>query len=116
MEMSLDYLRETVEFLGTKGFTSDREEIPFERDGETVYTTERYLLTRDEDERFGFSCIRYPDGEETYWLEILDFHGLRTFDIELDSWKYRDDTIELKYYGREDGVGLSFRLELAEAG
>jgi len=113
MEMSFDYLRETVDLFASRGFDVGTEESSAERDGAVVHTTVRHLLRRGPDEEFAFSCVRYPDGRETYWLEIRRFHGLRTFDIELDSWKHRGDSVEFKYYPRADGVGLSFILELS---
>lgn len=112
MDMSLDYLRETVEVFASRGFDVETEESSVEREGEVVHTTVRHLLRRGSDEDFAFSCVRYPDGTESYWLEIRRFHGLRTFDTELDSWKHREDRVEFKYYPREDGVGLCFILDL----
>jgi len=112
MEMSLDYLRETVDFFRARGFEVDSEEERVERDGVEVHTTHRSILCREPREHFALSCVRYPDGVETYWLEIRDFHGLRAFDTELDSWRHGDDQVEFKYYAREDGVALAFTLEL----
>lgn len=37
---------------------------------------------------------------------------LKANSFQLDSWKYRDDQIEFRYYARADGVALTFVLEL----
>ncbi|MDH3269886.1 MAG: hypothetical protein OEN56_01050 [Gemmatimonadota bacterium] len=112
MQMSFEYLRGTVDFFSSRGFTVQVEEETIRRDDREVYTTVRHSLERGAEERFALSCVRYPDGKETFWLEIRDFHGLRTFDTELDSWQHREDSVEFKYYPRQDGVGLSFILDL----
>lgn len=113
MKMSLGYLRETVEALAAKGFAATVTETTRERDGAVVFVAHRHELTRGARERLILSCLRYPDGRETYWLEIADYHGLHADEFELDSWKHRPDRIEFKYYSREDGVGLAFVLALA---
>ena len=112
MEMSFEYLRETVRFFETHGFQVEVQEVSAPPGGQPAYTTVRHFLERPPDERLALSCVRYPNGTETYWLEILQFHGLRTFDTELDSWRHREHGVEFKYYAREDGVGLSVILDL----
>ena len=110
MEMSLDYMRETAEALEKKGYALSTEEedygddvrgyrFHFEKPGQT----------------FSLETVVHPARGETYYLEISDYHGLRSHSFELDSWKHRADRIEFKYQPRADGTGgLAFIIGLPD--
>lgn len=113
MDMSVDYMRESCDFLQTKGFDvrSRSEQIELEPGSHaTLFTFE---LSRGEHERFNLEAWRYPDGTERYYLEVARYHHLASTSFPLDSWKYKPHQIEFKYYVMdESSMGLSFILTL----
>ena len=108
MEMSHEYMRETADALTGFGFALETAEEDY---GEGVRGT-KYVLRRPEEE-LTLETVEHPEEGETYFLEIGAFHGLKTFSIQLDSWKHRPDRIELKYFSLPGtGRSLSFTLAL----
>jgi hypothetical protein len=58
--------------------------------------------------------VERPGEHERYFLEIIRFHGLRSFSFPLDSWKFKGTSLELKYYALPDsGLGLALTLDLS---
>lgn len=112
MEMSHDYMRETVEVMGRAGFAVEHSESAEPDPAQPVYERAEYHLRRGDAEDLVLECLTYPDGVETYWLELRKLHTLRSYSFELDSWKYRDESVEFRYYGREDGPALTLILTL----
>ncbi len=112
MEMSHDYMRETVAKMTGHGFTADEEHAQVPRRGAASYARHTYELVRGESEHLVLECLIYPDGSETYWLELRRMGTIHTFPFPLDSWKWRDDHVEFSFYGRHDGSALSFVLRL----
>jgi hypothetical protein len=113
MEMSPAYAAETAEALSQKGFSVMREPLPEDTDGVLVYEGDRYTFEA-EGERLVLEVLTYvSDGEHAYFLEIADFHGLRTFSFPLDSWKHRDNRIEFKFVADpRTAMGLAFTVPL----
>ena len=121
MKMSLDYLAQTVAHMGDRGFAVSKSEDVARtpqvegQPGEVLFERVRYTLTRRAGEELVLEGLRYPTGEETYFLEIADYHGLSCFSFELDSWKHRPDRVEFKFYARPDtGLGLAVTLQLPD--
>lgn len=110
MEMSADYAEETARALAERGYRCERSE---ERrmDGEVLrFSATRYALTAP-GQRLLLEVLAYPDGELRYFLEIADYHGLSSYSFELDSWKYRDEYIEFRYYTHpETGGALTLQI------
>lgn len=80
--------------------------------GTTQYVRHRFDLTRGTDQAILLECLVYPDGTETYWLQLRRMLAMRSFPFQLDSWKYHQDRVEFRYYARPDGVALTFELLL----
>jgi len=109
--MSLGYLHETIQALEERGYTSLKTEDNLEKDGVKIFDRTRYELTHGEEVQFNLEYLLYPNGEETFWLEIKKYYKMWSYNFEIDSWKYRDDRVEFRYYTREDGVALTFILQ-----
>jgi hypothetical protein len=115
MEMSPEYAAETARVLEQRGYrleTSDEERL----DGDVLrFTVTRYIFSAPA-QRLGLEVLRYPDNDVRYYLEIFEYHGLSSYSFELDSWKYRDDYIEFRYYTHpETGGALTLKLLYPQA-
>jgi hypothetical protein len=115
MEMSPEYADETTAVMAEHGYTLniDKEN---RMDGSILrFESTRHQL-RAENQQLILEVIRYPDGEARYFLEIARYGGLSSFSFELDSWKYRDDHVEFRYYTNPDtGGALTFKLKYPSA-
>ena len=112
MEMSHDYMRETVEKMADHGFAVVNAVESVERASAPPYERTSYELTRGNDEHVILECLEYPDGPESYWLELRRMGSITSLPFMLDSWKWRDDQVEFSFYGRDDGSALTFVLSL----
>ncbi len=112
MEMSHEYMRETVRAMQVGGFelTSSGSSSP--TGNGPGFEVSRYELVRGDAEDLVLECLEYSDGSETYWLELRKLHTISSFSFQLDSWKHRESQVEFRYYPRDDGVGLTFVLAL----
>lgn len=115
MEMSPEYADETAAEMTEHGYTlnTDKEN---RMDGSILrFKSTRHHLSA-ENQHLILEVIRYPDGEIRYFLEIAMYGGLSSFSFELDSWKYRDDHVEFRYYTNpETGGALTIRLNYPSA-
>ena len=115
MEMTLAYLRETVDVIAGNGFTSNETvETVTNGAGAPLYDRHAFELRRSANEDLVLECLIYPDGTETYWLELRRMHRLKTFPFQIDSWKHHADRIEFRYYARDDGVALTIEMAFAD--
>lgn len=106
MEMSLAYMEETAGLFEAKGYSVERGEQPY---GDDVIG-HRFRIRRAGTELV-LETVQHPEVGETYYLEIVDHHGLRCYSFALDSWKHRDHQVEFKYQPQADGTGgLAFIL------
>ncbi|MDH3226265.1 MAG: hypothetical protein OEM67_04150 [Thermoleophilia bacterium] len=112
MEMSHEYLRETVRVMQGSGFELASPASSSRSGGGPGYESSRYELTRGDAEHLVLECLEYPDASETYWLELRKVHTIRSFSFQLDSWKHGEAQVEFRYYPRADGVALTFVLAL----
>lgn len=111
MKMTPEWMGETVTHLESWSFTTEKTTEPRELDGRTVFVRTRYTLERAEQEKLVLDVLVYPDHPTTYWLEVVDWHGLVSTAYRLDSWRHRPDRVEFKYgIDPETGTGLSFTL------
>lgn len=109
MEMTPAYMREAAEGMADKGFSlrAHRREV----DGQPDIVALAYELDRGDSESLVLECVEHPEAGARYFLEVRNFHGLRSFSFPLESWKLRDDRIEFKYYALDDtGRGLALTL------
>jgi len=110
MEMSHTYLRETLDFMTQRGFTmrseEDRQTPP---GGGPGFSRTRYHLERS-DAYFRFEYLEHDAQDHgRYFMEIVRYHGLWTYSLELDSWKWRNHQIEFKFiYHPESARALAF--------
>jgi len=112
MEMSKQWMEDTASFLGERGFEVARLDAE-EADG--ILRT-RFDLRGDARQHLVLEVLVYPDGEERYWLQLAQWHGLRTYPFPLDSWKHRDAFVEFKFHVEPiTGLGLSFLVDLPRA-
>ena len=112
MEMSRAYLEETVAAFTSRGWT---EAVETERVGDAgdkdSFVRTQWRLDRP-DKVFVLELVDHATEGERYFLEIVGFHGLRTYSLELDSWKHRPDRIEFKYLAHPElGMGPYFILD-----
>ena len=116
MKMTAAWMEETVASLEGQGFVCERETAPRELEGVVVFERTRYVLRRDDGRRrLAVEVLVYPNGTETYWLEVMDWYGLSFTPYQLDSWRHRDDRLEFKYgVDPETAMGLSFTIRYAE--
>lgn len=116
MEMSPEYAKETAANMAERGYTLsiDKEK---RTDGSIIrFKATRYQLTA-ENQKLVLEVIRYPDDEVRFFLEINQYFGLSTFSFELDSWRYREDFVEFRYYTHpETGGALTFKLQYPSQG
>ena len=111
MEMSAAWLAETVEHLEGWGFASATKRDERRLEEELVFERTRYELARHDKEQFALECLAYPNGTESYWLEIIDWHGMLCTPYRLDSWKHKPDRVEFKFHiDPTTGMSLSFLL------
>lgn len=114
MEMSPAYMDETARAMEKKGYALAVEPLTGEVDGEVKYTGTRFTLTAEERE-FQLEALTYGDDDHTYFLQIVNFHGMRTFSFPLDSWKHRDNRVEFKFVAdKATAQGLAFILPFEE--
>jgi hypothetical protein len=117
MEMSPDYLNKAALAFETNGFALTRSEAVLGELPEGPCRSTKYDLRRGDAEHFVLEWVAHPTEGDRYFLEIVGFHGLRSFSFPLDSWKVRPTSIELKYYTvAESGLGLSLTFALDHAG
>ena len=117
MEMTLADLRETVDVIASNGFRSNETvETVTNGAGAPLYDRHAFELRRSTNEDLVLECLIYPDGTETYWLELRRMHRLKTFPFQIDSWKHHADRIEFRYYARDDGVALTLEMAFADPG
>ncbi len=110
MEMSPDYARETAEALESCGYDRVTEEETVSHAGEDCYRSIRHRLTAAQ-QKLVLECVIYPDDDVRYYLELVRYFGLRSSSFPLDSWKYRDDRVEFRYYTQPStGAALTFVL------
>lgn len=113
--MTAAYMAQTAAHLKAAGFELAQSEETRVRDGATVFHRTRYQCKREPDVDLVLEVLTYPDGRENYFLELLKVGPLQSFSFPLDSWKYRPDSVEFKYYiNPESGLGLSFKLDLTK--
>ena len=111
MEMSVEYMKKAVELFQKHGFTA--EPSVRQIDGSPDIEATSYRLTRGEHEELVLEHVTYTEQPTAYYLQLVRFHGMRSFSFPLDSWKIREHSIELKYYALPDtGLALSITLEL----
>ena len=113
MEMSPEYLAETVQVLETAGFDVGRERDDY-GDADSPVPALRYLLQRGVHEHFVLEVVMPPDAPARYFMELTSFHGLSSFSYPIDSWKHRSDRVEFRYYSdvrTGQGLALTLRLE-----
>ena len=114
MEMTRAYMEETVGAMCAAVFSGPRRDAPPTRsDGTVLYHVHRFHLVRTPSEEIVLECLVYPDGHETYWLELCRILTISAMTFGLDSWKLWPDRIEFRYYGRGDGAALTFVLQLS---
>jgi len=107
MDMSAAWMRETAEAMEAAGW-----QVSHGRKDEGDFVRDRYEVRGGEREQLVFECLTYPDGDERYWLQLVAWHGLRTYPFPLDSWKFRDAFVEFKFHVEPvSGLGLSFIVD-----
>ncbi len=113
MKMSAAYLGDTAKHLADAGYEV-KQSTDTKLTGDAVaFQRTRYACNKIPDARIVLEALVYPDGQEAYFLEVLQAGALRSFSFPLDSWKFRPTTVEFKYYIHPDtGLGLSFILDL----
>ena len=106
MDMSLEYLVETIAHLDDIGFETKRIEVP-----ELTYVATRFEVTHD-NIKISVEHLNYVDDaeDERYWIHIENYFGLESMPFELDSWKYRDTKTEFRFFAKPDGTALTFSL------
>lgn len=114
MEMSPEYAAQTAGELTRHGYVCQQSEEE-RKDGEILrFTATRYALSAP-GQQLILEVVRYPEGDARYFLEIAEYHGLSSYSLELDSWKYRDDFIEFRYYTNpETGGALTLKIAYPE--
>ena len=113
MEMSPDYLSQAADTFVRHGFALTRSETVLGELAEGPCRSTTYDLRRGSVEHFVLEWVSHPSEGDRYFLQMVSFHGLRSFSFPLDSWKVRAASIELKYYTvAESGLGLSLTLAL----
>lgn len=108
MKMTPDWLAETAAHLESWGFTRTVDTSTRTLHDRPVYQRTRYSLARGLDESLVLDALAYADGSVSYWLEIVDWHGLQSHPYRLDSWRHRPGQVEFKYHvDPETGTGLA---------
>ncbi len=114
MKMTRAFLAETVEHLAERGLGAQSRQVSYGSSEEAMGT--QYELSA-RDVQLVIEIVEHVDAEDRFFLEIANFHGMRSTSFPLDSWRYFDDRIEFKYYANtETGMGLSFVLALPVGG
>lgn len=112
MKMTPEWLTQTVEHLETWGFIQTVETSTRSLHERVVFTRTRHRLTRGDWESLVLDALVYTDGSITYWLEIVDWHGLSSHPYRLDSWRHRAEQVEFKYHVDPDtGTGLALVIK-----
>jgi len=110
---TVETMAEAVSGMVEAGFHASLERNDKHRDETLVFERWHWTLTRGDTECFELEALRYPNGAESFFLQLVRFHGMRTFSFPLDSWKLWPDRIEFRYYTHpETGQGLTFILAL----
>lgn len=113
MEMNTAYFEATLNFLETKGYALKKQLDEHIEEQGVVFSRVRVDCHLADDCRFIFEMLRYTQGQEDFFLEILKIGRMRSFSFPLDSWKYHPNRIEFKF--RDDpatGLGLALTLDL----
>ena len=111
MEMTPLYMAETAEFLSGEGYRLTVGRAHY-GEGALAAKSTRYELLRGEHQHFVLETVEHPEACTRYFLEVVDFFGMRAFSFPLDSWKFFDDRIEFKFVPVDaTGLGLSFIIE-----
>ena len=116
MDMSAEYMSESVQAMASKGYqltsSTEAHEPHDERIQTDTHVLRRFDSTLKVEQELILESIKYRDQSERYYLEIKKYHGLRSFSFPLDSWRHFDDRIEFKYYVlTTSGLGLSFIVD-----
>ena len=115
MEMSPQYMAETIEFFASKGFEISQETRTY-GEGETASEAFAYRVRCSETVDLELEVVTRANLEPRYFLAIHNYFGLTSFSFQLDSWKFSGERIECKYYAiPETGLGLSIALDLSQA-
>jgi hypothetical protein len=113
MEMTKAYYEATLDHLQAKGFTVESVFDEQREKDSLVFHRQRATCQLDAHCRFIFEAIFYTQGQEDFFLEILQLGRARSFSFPLDSWKYHANRIEFKYRDDpETGLGLAITLDL----
>lgn len=109
MEMSVAYLADTVASMAENGWTLESDEEYVVVEGVLSSMITKHRLTQGEDRVLSIEAIAYADGTESYFMAIERYGYITSTSFPLDSWKYRDNRVEFKYYTHpETGLGISF--------
>ncbi|MCH9688240.1 MAG: hypothetical protein K0V04_42810 [Deltaproteobacteria bacterium] len=112
MLVTTEYMAETASAMIEAGYKCELESIDRLRDGHLIYEGRRWTLRRD-GVVLELEALRYPGGNEVFYLKIVQYHGISASSFPLDSWKLRPERVEFKYYTHpETGIGLAFDLSL----
>lgn len=107
MEMTPEYMAETVKHLATCGFEVES--------GTEVYgerTCDRY---RVQGKGVDIVLESFRDDEGPRFFMECKYHRMRWTSFPLDSWKHFPNHVEFKFYSlAETGMGLSFILDIGE--
>lgn len=113
MKMSASYLAQTAAHLREAGYLVTENTQVKHRGDNVIFQRTFYQCRKPPEVDIVLEALTYPDGRETYYLEILQVGPLRSLSFPLDSWKFHPAMIEFKYYSEpETGMGLSFMLDL----
>ncbi len=115
MEMSPEYARETASVMAKRGYTLEVKEKERIDDDILRFKGVYYHFSADQ-QNLVLEVLRYPDQQVRYFLEIAQYYGLSSFSFELDSWKYREEYIEFRYYTNpETGGALTLKLQFPDS-
>jgi hypothetical protein len=104
-------MAKTVQQLSEWGFVPSTTKDERRLQDYVVFERTRYSLVRGAKEQLALEVLAYPNGSTSYWIELIDWHGLLCTPYRLDSWKHRDDRVEFKFHvDAKTGMSLSFML------
>lgn len=125
MEMSSAYMATTAEHLKSQGWSLADEHNCMTlgggvlgSDGQAAQSIiHGYRLRAERSAELLLETVESPtpDGGRLvrFYLEIVDYFGLRSSSYELDSWKFFPDRVEFKYKcDSETSLGPSFTISL----
>jgi len=106
--MTAEWMGTTADFLAANGWEVERLDTE-----DDAFVRTRYDIRGGDREHLVLEALTYPDGDERYWLQLVSWHGLRSYPFPLDSWKHRDAFVEFKFHVEPvTGLGLSFFVDL----